>query len=93
MTSFLGTPLVTKGRTVGVLAVDNRLSGRDVERSIGPLLSTVGNLLAAAVENARLYGEIEDQNRELEARVARADRPAGRGDRGGPGGAGDGRRR
>ena len=71
MTSFLGTPLETKGRTVGVLAVDNRLSGRDVERSIGPLLSTVGNLLAAAVENARLYGEIEDQNRELEARVAR----------------------
>ena len=71
VTSFLGTPLETKGRTVGVLAVDNRLSGRDVERSIGPLLSTVGNLLAAAVENARLYGEIEDQNRELEARVAR----------------------
>jgi len=71
VTSFLGTPLQTKGRTVGVLAVDNRLSGRELERSIGPLLSTVGNLLAAAVENARLYGEIEDQNRELEARVAR----------------------
>jgi signal transduction histidine kinase len=71
VTSFLGTPLQTKGRTVGVLAVDNRLSGREVERSVGPLLSTVGNLLAAAVENARLYGEIEDQNRELEARVAR----------------------
>jgi transcriptional regulator with GAF, ATPase, and Fis domain len=53
--SFLGTPLVTKGRTVGVLAVDNRLSGRDVERSMGPLLFTVGNLLAAAIENARLY--------------------------------------
>jgi signal transduction histidine kinase len=71
VTSFLGTPLQTKGRTVGVLAVDNRLSGRDVERSMGPLLYTVGNLLAAAVENARLYAEIEEQNRELEARVAR----------------------
>jgi signal transduction histidine kinase len=69
--SFLGTPLVTKGRTVGVLAVDNRLSGRDVERSIGPLLFTVGNLLAAAIENARLYAEIEEHNRELEARVTR----------------------
>ncbi len=64
VTSFLGTPLVTKGRTVGVLAVDNRLSGREVERSMGPLLFTVGNLLAAAIENARLYAE-------LEARVAR----------------------
>jgi signal transduction histidine kinase len=70
-TSFLGTPLVTKGRSVGLLAVDNRLSGRGVERSMGPLLFTLGNLLAAAVENARLYGEIEEQNRELEARVAR----------------------
>ena len=28
VTSFLGTPLNSKGRTVGVLAVDNRLSGR-----------------------------------------------------------------
>ena len=71
VTSFVGTPLQTKGRTVGVLAVDNRLSGREVERSMGPLLYTVGNLLAAAVENARLYGEIESQNRELEERVAR----------------------
>lgn len=71
VTSFLGTPLVTQGRSVGVLAVDNRLSGRAVERSMGPLLFTVGNLLAAAVQNARLYAEIEEQNRELEARVAR----------------------
>jgi signal transduction histidine kinase len=71
VTSFIGTPLITKGRAVGVLAVDNRLSGREVERLMGPLLFTVGNLLAAAVENARLYGEIEEQNRDLEARVTR----------------------
>ncbi|HEY7969074.1 MAG TPA: GAF domain-containing protein, partial [Candidatus Limnocylindrales bacterium] len=71
VTSFLGTPLVRSGRTVGVLAVDNRLSGRELERSMGPLLFTVGSLLAAAIENARLYSEIEEHNRELEARVAR----------------------
>ena len=70
VSSFLGTPLQTKGRTVGVLAVDNRLSGRDVERSMGPLLFTVGNLLAEAVDNARLYAQVEEANRELEARVA-----------------------
>ncbi len=70
VSSFLGTPLVTNGRTVGVLAVDNRLSGRELERSTGPLLFTVGSLLAAAIENARLYAEVETQNRELEARVA-----------------------
>jgi signal transduction histidine kinase len=70
VTSFLGTPLVTKGRTVGVLAVDNRLSGRELERSMGPLLFTVGSLLAAAIENARLYASSEESNRELESRVA-----------------------
>ena len=70
VSSFLGTPLVTNGRTVGVLAVDNRLSGRELERAMGPLLFTVGSLLAAAIEKARLYAEVELQNRELEARVA-----------------------
>ncbi len=74
VTAFLGTPLVTKGRTVGILAVDNRLSGRDVEPGDGPLLYTVGNIIAAAIENARLYTEIETQNRELEARVTQRTR-------------------
>ena len=70
VSSFLGTPLVTNGRTVGILAVDNRLSGRELERSMGPLLFTVGSLLAAAIQNARLYASIEEANRELETRVA-----------------------
>ncbi len=67
--SFLGTPLITKGRVVGVMAVDNRPSGRQVQAVDGPLLFTIGNLIASAIENARLYNEIESQNRELEARV------------------------
>jgi signal transduction histidine kinase len=71
VTSFLGTPLITQGRTVGMLAVDNRLTGRDLERSAGPLLFTVGNLIAGAIERARLYGEIEADRRDLEMRVAR----------------------
>jgi signal transduction histidine kinase len=69
VTSFLGTPLVSKGRTVGVLAVDNRASGRDVRPGDGPLLYTVGSLIAAAIENARLYGEVEAQKDVLERRV------------------------
>ena len=70
VTSFLGTPLVTQGRTVGILAVDNRLSGRDVEPGDGPLLFTVGNLVANSIETARLIAAIEEQNRALEGRVA-----------------------
>ena len=69
MTSFLGTPLVSKGRAIGVLAVDNRASGRDVRPGDGPLLYTVGSLIAAAVDNARLYGEVEAQKAALERRV------------------------
>ena len=69
VTSFLGTPLVSKGRAVGVLAVDNRASGRDVRPGDGPLLYTVGSLIAAAVDNARLYGEVEAQKAALERRV------------------------
>jgi signal transduction histidine kinase len=70
VTSFLGTPLVTKGRTVGVLAVDNRLTGRDVLPGDGPLLYTVGSLIAGGIENARLYAELEEQKGALERRVA-----------------------
>jgi signal transduction histidine kinase len=69
VSSFLGTPLVSKGRTVGILAVDNRASGRDVRPGDGPLLYTVGSLIAAAIENARLYEEVESQKEALERRV------------------------
>ena len=66
VSSFLGTPLVTKGRTVEVIAVDNRLTGRDVMPGDGPLLYTVGSLLAGGLENARLYAELEEQKGVLE---------------------------
>jgi signal transduction histidine kinase len=69
VSSFLGTPLVSKGRSIGILAVDNRVSGRDVRPGDGPLLYTVGSLIAAAIENARLYEEVEAQKEALEQRV------------------------
>jgi signal transduction histidine kinase len=70
VTSFLGTPLITKGRSLGVLAVDNRLTGRDVLPGDGPLLYTVGTLMASGLENARLYAELADERTALERRVA-----------------------
>jgi signal transduction histidine kinase len=69
VSSFLGTPLVSKGRSVGILAVDNGASGREVRPGDGPLLYTVGNLIAAAIENARLYEEVESRKEALERRV------------------------
>ena len=68
--SFLGTPLVTKGRIVGILAVDNGLTGRDVQPGDGPLLYTVGSLIAAGIDNARLFAELAEERSALERRVA-----------------------
>ncbi len=70
VTSFVGTPIMTTTRAVGVLAVDNRSTGRQVGPSDGPLLYTLGNLLGAAIENARLYAEVEAQKDVLEERVS-----------------------
>ena len=69
VSSFLGTPLVAKGRTVGILAVDNQVSGRDVEPGDGPLLYTVGTLVAGGIENARLYAALDEERAALERRV------------------------
>jgi signal transduction histidine kinase/DNA-binding response OmpR family regulator len=69
VTSFIGTPLITKGRRVGVLCVDNGNTRRPLRASDGELLFTVGNQVAVAVENARLYQEVEAHNRTLEQRV------------------------
>jgi signal transduction histidine kinase len=68
-TSFLAAPLVTKGRRIGVLSVDNGLSGRPIAQADAPLLFTVGNQVASAIEVARLYREAELHNRTLEQRV------------------------
>jgi signal transduction histidine kinase len=54
---------------VGVLVADNGLSGRRISEADAGLLLTVGNEIASAVDNARLYQEVEAQNRMLEQRV------------------------
>ena len=69
VSAFMGTPLLSKGRAVGILAVDNGLTGRPIAGSEASLLFTVGNEIASTVENARLYRHIETANRDLERRV------------------------
>jgi signal transduction histidine kinase len=67
---LVGTPLVTRGGVTGVLVVPDRRGGAPLEPEDGPLLYTVGSLLAGGIESARLRAELEAQNRALEARVA-----------------------
>ncbi len=71
VSSFLGTPLISKGRRLGILGVDNAVSGRPIPRNEGDLLFTVGNQVATAIESAILYEQLEEQNRTLEDRVER----------------------
>jgi signal transduction histidine kinase len=67
--SFIASPLISKGRPVGVLLVDNGPSGRLLPAESLPLLATVGGQIGVAIDNARLYLQVEVQNRTLEERV------------------------
>jgi signal transduction histidine kinase/DNA-binding response OmpR family regulator/HPt (histidine-containing phosphotransfer) domain-containing protein len=67
--SLLGAPMITKSRRVGILAVDNGVSARPVTAAASDLLFTIGSQIAAAVESAQLYREVEAQRQTLEIRV------------------------
>jgi signal transduction protein with GAF and PtsI domain len=62
--SFLSMPLMSRGRLVGVINVQNRESYHYSEREIG-LVSMIGFLVGAEIEMARL----EEQNAELSQRL------------------------
>ena len=62
-------PLRARGRSVGVLIVDNGTTRRPLPGEGLDLLTAVASTIAVAVENARLYSQIERQRRTLEERV------------------------
>ena len=62
-------PLVARGKSAGVLIVDNGTTRRPLPGEGLELLTAVASTIAVAVENARLYSQIEQQRRTLEERV------------------------
>ncbi len=64
--SLLYVPLRVRGRTIGVLGVDNRSAGRSMTRSDMTVLSALADYAAIAIENARLYERSESERRKLE---------------------------
>jgi signal transduction histidine kinase len=58
--------MVARGATVGLLVGDNKPSGRLIPRHTLELLQTFASHAAVAVENARLFQEIQDKGRQLE---------------------------
>jgi len=64
--SFLVIPMIARGRTVGVLAADNRLSRAPIPSHTVNLLQSFAAQAAVAVENARLFQEIQEKSQQLE---------------------------
>jgi signal transduction histidine kinase len=64
--ALLGVPLLSEDEVIGVLAVTSKTSG-EFAPEIVQLLSTFATQSALAIQNARLFHEVEDKSRLLEA--------------------------
>ena len=64
--NLLVIPMIARGHPVGVLSADNRVSREAIPPHTVDLLQTFAAQAAVAVENARLFQEIQDKGRELE---------------------------
>lgn len=65
-------PLQSKGKLVGLLATGPKLSGQAYNQEDQQTLITLGNQMAVAIENSRLYEELEDTFMETVVALANA---------------------
>ncbi|HEU5421979.1 MAG TPA: ATP-binding protein, partial [Nitrolancea sp.] len=65
MHSFLGVPIVARGRVVGNLYLTEKLRGQDFSEEDAQLVEMLARHAAVAIENARLYQAVEEQERRL----------------------------
>jgi signal transduction histidine kinase/HAMP domain-containing protein len=63
---FLVVPMIARGRVVGLLTADNKVSREPVPPQTVGLLQIFASHAAVAIENARLFHEIGDKSRQLE---------------------------
>jgi signal transduction histidine kinase/HAMP domain-containing protein len=64
--SFVVVPMITSGRAVGVLLADNKYSRAAIPSHTVVMLPTFASHAAVAVENIRLFRELEEKTRQLE---------------------------
>ncbi|MEK6661292.1 MAG: ATP-binding protein [candidate division NC10 bacterium] len=62
--NFVVLPLISRGRSVGVFAADNALSRKPIAPSLD-LFRIFASQAAVAIENAQLFREVEEANRQL----------------------------
>lgn len=63
--AFLVAPILARNRVIGVVVADNKPSGRPIERANIQLLTTFINQAGMAIENARLYHDLDRRYNEL----------------------------
>lgn len=69
--AFAGVPLRSKGKIVGVMDIASLASERPTSEDVS-LLSALGNQIGVAIENARLYSQLQEMSAlEERQRIAR----------------------
>lgn len=74
--SLLSVPLKIRGITIGVLNVNNKISGRSFEKKDLEFLSIIANQVAVAIENARLHSQVMKFNQELQSQLIQSEKMA-----------------
>jgi signal transduction histidine kinase len=63
--AFASVPLLAKGKAIGLITVDNQISGRPITEADIGFLNLLANQAALAIENSRLYGNLQEINAQL----------------------------
>ena len=74
MHSFLGVPIVVKGRIFGRLYLTEKSGGGEFSKDDERIALTLAAQAGVAIENARLLDELRDRGEELAQRVAEIER-------------------
>ena len=64
--SLIYVPMRVRGKTIGVLGVDNRKAGRILTQQDVTVMMAMADYAAIAIENAQLYYRTESERRKLE---------------------------
>ncbi|MBW4450276.1 MAG: AAA family ATPase [Spirirestis rafaelensis WJT71-NPBG6] len=67
--SILCTPIVNQGKLIGILYLENNLTTGAFTPERLEVLQVLSSQAAISIENARLYNDLEEYNRTLEAKV------------------------
>jgi two-component system sensor histidine kinase HydH len=63
--AFATVPLIAQDKAIGVIAVDNHLTGRSITPADLGFLTLLANQAALAIEKSRLYGNLQEINSQL----------------------------